>query len=264
MGSLGLKRLLLAALIASLSLTAAIAIGILLFGTFDDTTARILGTTALIGAFSLVVLPAGILLDAGRATFLAWSVVVLATAAFVGYVLLIWGLVDDSDPAWKTIGIIAVAAGAASQTAATTGRRRASDPWATVWLYWLAIATAAVLTGFITAAILTEAENEVLWRVLGAVAVLDVLVVLLQPATRRYAAVPVPGQPLPAQRIRCTVDRLPDPMIHPDRYAAAPGEPAAVEGRIPARDFAEAAATAIRELESAGVRVLSVERGPAE
>lgn len=264
MGSLGLKRLLLAALIASLSLTAAIAIGILLFGTFDDTTARILGTTAVIGAFSLVVLPAGILLDAGRAAILAWVVIVLASAALVGYLLLIWELIGDSDPAWQTVSIIAVAAATGSQVAATTGRRRDSDPWATRSLYLASNATVVVLAGLVSTAVFTDPGDDGFWRILGAVAVLNVLVVLLQPATRRYASTPVPGEPLPAQCVRCTLDRLPDPMIRPERYAAVPGAPTAVEGRIPARDFAEAAATAIRELESNGVRVLSVERGPAE
>jgi hypothetical protein len=210
------------------------------------------------------VLPAGILLDAGRATFLAWSVVVLASAALVGYLLSIWELIGDSSLTWQTVSIIAVAAVAGSQVAATTGRRRDSDPWATRLLYLASNATVVVLAGLVSTAVFAEPDGEAFWRILGAVAVLNVLVVLLQPATRRYASTPVPGEPLPAQRVRCTLDRLPDPMINPDRYTALPGEPAAVEGRIPARDFAEAAATAIRELESTGVRVLSVERGPAE
>jgi len=64
------KRLALVALVASLSATALLAIGILLFAEFDDTSGRILATTALIGLFSLLTLPAGALLDRGEARML--------------------------------------------------------------------------------------------------------------------------------------------------------------------------------------------------
>ena len=69
-----LKRAFLIALVASLSLTAAIAIATLLFAEFDDTAARILWTTALLSLASLLGVPAGVLLDQGRAQPLAWAV----------------------------------------------------------------------------------------------------------------------------------------------------------------------------------------------
>jgi hypothetical protein len=61
------KRLFALALVVSLSASGLIAIGILVFGEFDDTSARILATTALTGLFSLLSLPAGVLIDRGRA-----------------------------------------------------------------------------------------------------------------------------------------------------------------------------------------------------
>ncbi len=48
------RRLFLLVLVVSLTATALLAIGILLVAEFDDTTWRILGTTALIGLFSLL------------------------------------------------------------------------------------------------------------------------------------------------------------------------------------------------------------------
>ena len=46
------------ALVASMCATAALAVGILLFSDFDETAARILGTTAAISFFSLLALRA--------------------------------------------------------------------------------------------------------------------------------------------------------------------------------------------------------------
>lgn len=55
------KRMFLGGLVVSLCLTAALAIGTVLFGEFDDEGARIVYTTILLA------LPAGVLLDHGRA-----------------------------------------------------------------------------------------------------------------------------------------------------------------------------------------------------
>jgi hypothetical protein len=260
----GLKRLLLAALIASLCVTGGIAIGILLFGSFDDTSWRILGTTALIGGFSLAILPAGILLDRGRATTLAWTVIALSAAALAGVLGLIWEVVRDSEVVGKTVGVITVAALAGSQTAATTGLRRPSDTSVVTRLYLASIATAAALATLILILILAEIEdNGSFFRALGAVAVLNVLVVILQPAVRRFAAQPAAQavNAAPAvHRFRCSLDRLPDALPDPERYrAAAEGMPSVV-CRIPAANFADAVAAAIRELESTGVRILRIER----
>ena len=75
--SLG-RRLFFGGLIVSLAVTAALAIGILLFSEFDDTTWKILLTTALVAAFSVVSLPAGVLLDQRRHAWLAWCVIASA------------------------------------------------------------------------------------------------------------------------------------------------------------------------------------------
>ena len=60
------RRLLLSAVAAVLTLTALLAIGILLFGRFGETEGRILGTTIFLALFGLLSLPAAILLDQKR------------------------------------------------------------------------------------------------------------------------------------------------------------------------------------------------------
>lgn len=177
------RRLFLWALVASLSLTAAIAIGTLLFAEFDDTAGRILGTTALLAAASLLALPAGILLDQGRARPLAWGLVALAVAAFGCFMGLIWG--DGDDTLGKTAGTLALFSGAASQTAALTARMRPEDPPRIERLYVLSLFLVAVLVGLATIALWDEVDDTGYYRALGAVAVASVLAALLQPILRR-------------------------------------------------------------------------------
>ena len=85
------RRLFLWALVASLCVTAAIAIGTLLFAEFDDTAGRILATTALLSLACLLSLPAGVLLDQRRAVPLAWGTIAASGAGFVLAMIVIWG-----------------------------------------------------------------------------------------------------------------------------------------------------------------------------
>ena len=111
------RRLLLLAVIASLAVTAALAIGILLLGDFDDTEWRVLGTTFAISVASLLALPGAQLLDQRRAVPLAWATVALAAVAFVLFEHALW-TDEDSETAWKRVGTAAVFAVATTQIAA--------------------------------------------------------------------------------------------------------------------------------------------------
>jgi hypothetical protein len=197
-----LRRLFLRAVVASLSATAALAIGTLLFARFDDTAGKILATTALISAASLLSLPAGILLDQGRAPTLSWAVIGLSTGAFVLSLVLLWGEVED---VWKAVVIVAAFAGASSQTAASTARRRPGDPPGVGRLYLASIVLSYALATLIMIAVLGEVEDAGYYRLVGAVAVAAVLAALLQPIVRRMAG----GRTEPGARLVFTLEREP-------------------------------------------------------
>jgi hypothetical protein len=178
------KRIFGLGLVGALCTSALIAIAILLFGEFDDTSARILATTGLIGLFSLVSLPGGVLLDQGRYAWLAWAVIALASAGFVLAMTLVWGDEGD-DTIWQLAGSVTAAAGAFSQTATATARRRETDTPGIRLLYGLSIGAVFLLASMIVAAIWARIEDSGYYRFLGAIAVLNVLLVLLQPISRR-------------------------------------------------------------------------------
>lgn len=230
------KRLLLVAAITSLAGTAAIAIAVLLLGDFDETEARILATTIAISVGSLLALPGAILLEQRRDPALAWLTVGLAGTAFVLFEITLWNW--DDERSWKLTGTAAALAGASTQIAASTTRLRASDSGSVRSAYIAAACIAATLAGMIVLAIWTEIESAGYYRALGAVAVLNVFLALVQPLLRRLREEPR--------------------AVHRVRIVAEPGGDDEVE--LSGRDFAGGLAEEIRRLERSGRRVTRIER----
>ncbi len=183
------RRALLLALVVSLVATGLLAIAILLFAEFDDTSWRILATTALLGLFSLLSVPAGALLDRGQARLLSYATIGTAGVGLALSLALVWGDVS-SDPPAKAALTVGLVAGALAQTAATTSRRRESDSRTVNRLYVGAIVAGAAFAAMGAAAAWGDVGDETYYRLLGALAVADLLLVLLQPVARRMAAAP--------------------------------------------------------------------------
>jgi hypothetical protein len=183
-----LKRAFLRALVVSLSLTAGLAIVTLLFAEFDETAGRIVATTAFMSLYSLMALPGGSLLDRGTHTLLGWATLLLSGASFLLALNLVWANWDDIGEAdWKLLVTVTAIAGACAQASATTWRRRADDSVALVRLYWTSLVTGAGLAFLIVNALWTEPEGDGYYRFLGALAVANLLVALVQPIIRRMA-----------------------------------------------------------------------------
>jgi hypothetical protein len=249
-----LKRTFLWALIGSLLATAVLAIGFLLFAEFDETTLKICGTTALLSGFSLLGLPGAALLDQGRAVALGWATLLLAAGGLTFSLILLWA---ESGRGWKLLVFLVAFTGAAAQASGTTARRRVDDPTPVRILYLAGLVGAVVLATLISIAAWQEIEAPDYYRVVGAIAVADLLVVLLQPILRRTtrgrASALVKGE---AYAFACTLDVRPVELPAWARH----GADNAVECRVPARDFASAVATAIGALERSGGKVLRIER----
>jgi hypothetical protein len=199
------RRLILRTLIASLCVTAGLAIVTLLAGDFDETAGRILATTAFVSLYSLMGLPGGVLLDQGRARMLAWVLVSLASLSFLLAMAAVWG---DGDDLWKPLVVTSAFAGACAQIAAATSRRRATDGRAVDRLYLASIVLGFLLAGLISYAAIAEVDSGGYYRFLGAVAVANVLSALLQPIVRRMAPA-APAAEGASPRLVLTLDRLP-------------------------------------------------------
>ena len=232
------KRLFGLVLVFALCTSALLAVAILLLGEFDETQARILVTTALIGFFSLLALPGGVLLDQGRYVTLAWTLIGLSVFSFVVAMNLTWGDVENDD-LWKVVGSATAITGAFSQSATAISRRRETDSDGVRTIFLLSFGSVSLLALLILIAIWESVEDEGFYRALGAVAVINLLLVLLQPVARRMGGKPVGA---PAERARESAYRLAFTL------EGTPSEAAVEEAR--------------QALERGGVSVESVERLP--
>jgi len=230
------RQVLLAGIAASLIATALLAVGILLLGHFGQTEGRILTTTALLAAYGLLALPGGLLVDQSRLPGLAAVALTLAAGGFALAVTTVWWP-DQPTELGNGLGTVTVFAVASAQVAALALRRQEHDPASVRRLYPLSCALALVVATLFSVAVWAELESVLYFRILGSLAVLDVLAVALQPVLA------LSRPTTDAFRLRLLVD--------PD------GE---LLTTTKAPDFAAAVAKAIREVEHNGTRVVRVER----
>jgi MFS family permease len=228
------RLLLLGAVAALMSASALLAIGILLFGDFGETEGRILATTALVAAYSLLALPAAVLRDQGRLAPLAATVAVLALLGASLSIAATWAPAPP-DALGKAMGTVTAWLVASVQVAALAAWRAERRGSALRRLFALSSLVAFVLAAMLSAIVWAEIDSEGIGRVFGALAVLDVLLVALQPVVaraRRAVAFELTAVVAPNERV----------VVH-----------------VEAEDLPSAAAKAIRRLERAERRVLRLE-----
>jgi hypothetical protein len=235
-----LRRFLLLSLVTALSVTALVAILAVLGGAFGDTEWKVLATTGGFALASLFAMRGTILLDQGRHRDLGWAVVGLSALAFLLLLKVVWIDTGDSEITWKALAVTAGFAGALGQIATSLARRRPSDPPSLRPLTWAAGACALTLEALIAFAAIAEVDDGGYYRFLGAVFILDVLLVALESVVRRLGARPevAPGQ----AAFVCVL---------------ADGRQVRRETR--AHDLPNEVASALRELTARGERVRSVE-----
>ena len=235
-----LRRPLLAVVALALCMTALLAIVDLIAGHFGRFEARVVLSTSALGLYGLLALPAGLLHERGHRRGLAAADAVLAAGAFVVALYAIWGNLDEGPGpgTWKALLVLSLLAVATTQTAAVEVRRRPDDPRAIGRLAGVAAVAAygdAILGSL---AGVLEISSGGFYRFLAAVAVVDGLMLVLVPLVRRAA--------------RSAAATF--------RVAVRTEGGRETERDIRARDFATAAAIAIRAAEANGQRVTSVAR----
>lgn len=237
------KRLVLAAVMASLCLTAAIAIAILLFGQFGETQGKILGSTLSVGGYGLLAVPAAVLVDQGRYRPLAFANATLAAASLALVLGAIWAEGDPPVALVKLTFSASACALAAGQIAALAARRLPADPPSVRRAFAGSNVVVLTLAAMVVVAIWVDIDSErtlpiLYYRTLGALGVLDVLLVALQPILAKMHS----GEG--------TTNHL-SLLVEPGGL---------VELTVPGDDFSRAVARAIRQVERGGGRVVRIDR----
>jgi hypothetical protein len=234
------RRFLLLGVVTALSVTALIAILALLTGSFHEAEWKILATTGGFALASLFAMRGTILLDQGRNRDLGWTVVALSGLAFILELKVVWIDTGDSEVTWKALAITAGFAGALGQIATSLARRRPSDPPSVRPIGAFAGVCALTVEALIAYAAVAEVSDGGYYRFLGAVFILDVLLVALESIVRRLGAKP-------------TIEAGHSAFV----CVLADGREVRREARE--GDLPNAVASALRELIARGERVRSVE-----
>ena len=177
-----MKRIVLLGVATLLCATALIAIVILLVGRFHHTENQVLGTTLLLGGYGVLALPGVFLLDRNRLRPLAIAAVAVAAAAAALALVSIWG--SSGDAVGKSVGTATFLGLAGAQVCGL-------EVWATRdtvlvrRLFLASCASAAVLAALVIALLWAQPDNAFWSRLAGVFAVLDVLLVALQPVLAR-------------------------------------------------------------------------------
>jgi hypothetical protein len=162
-----------------------LAVLFLLFGNFEGASWKMLTTAVVLGLYSLLALPGARLLDQGRSPILGWSAVLLAALGLLWAFRIVWGGLDDSDGSWRLLVTLTACATSVTQVCATTARRHENDPASVNRLYGVSNLLVYSLAGIITLGSWNAlGSGAFLWRMLGVLALLDVLSVVLQPVLR--------------------------------------------------------------------------------
>lgn len=232
------RRILLLGVAVLLTASALLAVAILLIGRFGSVEGRILGTTALLGAFGILALPAAMLLDQERAHALAGALLALCLVAAGLAVTIVWWE-DPGALLGKSTATACALAVAVAQTAALVARRGPFEPPLVRRLFLASTALVTTTVALVCWVIWTESGDGLTGRFLGALLVLDLLAAALQPILARARAAGV--------RVRMRITLAPP--------AGAAAEEVSADGR----DVAAAIAAGIRRAERDGARVVTIE-----
>jgi len=171
-----LRRAFLWSFLAFLGLTALVAIGVVLGGEFNETMARVLGTTATVSAGSVLAMACAAFRE--RERVMGTVGIALAAIASAMLIALLWGDRFDEGFGRATLLAGAYAVAVAHAELMLLGRLPARYRWAQTTLIALIAAMALTLTPVICGEI---HDNDALARFLGVLAILIALGTLAVP-----------------------------------------------------------------------------------
>ena len=177
----GLQRAALRALIASIVASAAMGVFALLVGEFEETQAKLLGTSLSVSGASVIAMACGFAWARGRLGPLPPVGIALGVAGFALVVAGMWPEVE-SEPYWKSTGTMLILAVAATHASVISpfGLARRSR-----WVLWAAYGLNAIFAALYIIAIWSEPDDDRYWRVTAAVAILLAAATIAIPVLRR-------------------------------------------------------------------------------
>ena len=177
--------------VAALCVTALVAILGFLSGDFDETDARVIGTTIALVVYSSTSLAGFSLLNRAMAALLGYAGIAASALGFLTWMNLIWSDSGfETEGTWKAAFLFLVLALGTAHASLLILRQRRTDPPAVRAVIGSTLFLIATLASMLVIALLEEVESGTYYRFLGVVAVLWVLGTILVPVLRKAQSAP--------------------------------------------------------------------------
>jgi rRNA maturation protein Nop10 len=187
------QRTLLFSFLASIATCGALGVYCLLLGNLGQTEAKILGSTALIGAASILGLVGVMSWEHRRWHPLGLIGVCLAAFALASTLIMIWSrdlglpFLENTEEFWKLVGIAWVLAIACPHISLLSFARLHAHY---LWIRRATIIAITLLAGLVILFIITEGDGgELLIRLIGILAIADVCGTLAMPILHRVSSI---------------------------------------------------------------------------
>ena len=182
------RRLFLYLFIASIGLSAVIGIGVILFGNFGQLEVRVLFTTLTVTVTSIFGLACGAYLETGRGKYLPLAGIVFSIVSALMCFLIIWDVLDDSEPFIKAFLTGVILAASCSHLSLLSLARLDSR------FVWIRVAAAACvsLLALIFLYILwfePKGESDLIYRILGVLGILVASITVVTPILHKLSSV---------------------------------------------------------------------------
>lgn len=180
----GLRRAAIIAAIASLTIAALVGIVTILSGEWGETQSRIMGTTLIVGAFSIVAL-ADLTVAGRRVRWVGWVGVLVSAVAAVTAILMVWNVLDAWNEAFKLLlssVVVSIAIAAACLLLLFEGRRHPLFRWGLpLTLALIAASAVMLLLPILTDGDIPGDNGDPYWRGFAVVLILAVLGLVVIP-----------------------------------------------------------------------------------
>lgn len=182
-----MRRLFLILILASLAISGLVGIVIFILGNFEDDDFggiqfKLLFTTFTLAGFSVAGFTSSLLYDRERSLLLCYAGIAVSLAGFVVFMVGIWGEIWNENY-WKSvgsIGIVVFSIAHASILALGDYSRRVLR-----FTYYGAVAAIISLATVLISVIVWELDQDGFYRLLGVLAILDVLGTISIPILRK-------------------------------------------------------------------------------
>ena len=184
---MNLKRLFLYLLVGSVSLSALVAIGVILFGNFGNIEVRIVFTTLTVTVTSVFGLACGATIETGRGRLVPWAGIAISIATALMCFLIIWNVLDTWEPFIKSfLTCLLLAAACSYLSLLSLARLDRRFAWVTIVTPVIVSLLCAVLLYIIWFE--PTGDSDLVYRVLGVLGILLASITVVTPVLHKLSS----------------------------------------------------------------------------